>query len=474
MDPNFDRAGTWNLRLGQAIPAIPDLLVDHDLDWLAVQELGGKVRLLRRLVKPFGYRVRAAGDGDSAVIVRRRIPSSLPRRHWMGGVEWERKAGRPGLHPARVGMSTRIGRDKGYRVLPVHVPPKGADSQPLRRKARDAYMGRLEAALLQWARRGRDWIAVGDWNNAPDSLPVELLAYATDGRVAHAVRAGVDYAMFRGVSVSDVRVVPQRLGDHDPRVFTVTRPTPADKGPTTMKIVHASQRYTSLASTLAAAAARHRKRASIVTYTEVGGQERRQAVLADGWRGQFAADCGVTWDTEKWDLDEAHTVATDQRWTTKDGGPGRTLASPVVVLRARDGGALVIIAVVHLPAGVESLLGRGGVSRVAAHAAHARKVSRAVNRLRRDLRRSGNRGTVCVIVGDWNVNALARVGRAWLASTFPLWETVAPDRGTHGPRVIDFAKVRGADGRLMAQTLSAGDESDHRAILIRRNPTRAA
>ena len=217
------RAGTWNLRLGQAVPGVPDLLDGYALDWLAVQELGGRVRLLRRLVKPLGYRVHAAADGDSAVIVRRGLRCTLPRRHWMGGIGWERKAGRPGLHPARVGMSVRIGGRRGYRVLPVHVPPKGTPAQPLRREAREAYMVRLGVILRRWNRRDRGWVTPGDWNYAPDDKPVQTLAWATGGRVDHADRAGVDYLLSRGVRVSEVVAVPQPLGDHDPRIFTITK-----------------------------------------------------------------------------------------------------------------------------------------------------------------------------------------------------------------------------------------------------------
>jgi exonuclease III len=213
------RGGTFNLRLGQAIPEVPALLDDHDLDWLCAQEVGGRKRLrsLRRQVRRMGYRVRATRNADTAIVVRRGVRIARVRRHHLGRQGWERKPGRPGLHPARQAVSLRIGGRRGYRVISVHIPPRGGSSQPLRGVARVKAVRRLAAITSRWTRRRRGWVAAGDWNASPADPLLDPLR----GR-NQVVGVGVDYAVARGVVIDQMRATPSRLSDHRPRTFIVT------------------------------------------------------------------------------------------------------------------------------------------------------------------------------------------------------------------------------------------------------------
>lgn len=218
-----DRGGTWNLRLGKAVPKVKRLMNRHRLDWLTVQELNGQgQRLQRRL--GLGFDVIASSDGDSAVVVRRGVDWGAPRAHAMGGVEWERQAGRPGLHPARNTASVRIGpRNGGYRVLSAHMPP-GPDWKHRRAEARHAYMQRVTYLGRRWSARDHlgGWVMAGDWNLNRRDARARTVARNLQ---AQTTGVGVDWVMAHGVTVSDYRVVGwlRRWSDHRPRIFTVTR-----------------------------------------------------------------------------------------------------------------------------------------------------------------------------------------------------------------------------------------------------------
>lgn len=209
------KVGTFNGRLGQALREVPALLDEYDLDWLALQEVGGRkrVKALRRMLKGHGYRVYATAGGDTAIVVRRGL-ADFPLLHWMGGIGWERKPGRPGLHPPREGLSVRVGGREGYRVASVHLPPKAAPGQPLRVEARYAVVARLAVVSARWRRRGRAYVLAGDWNvEAGHPLLAPL--------VGHDEGFGVDRFLVHGVAVTDYRPVASRLSDHRPRIATV-------------------------------------------------------------------------------------------------------------------------------------------------------------------------------------------------------------------------------------------------------------
>lgn len=227
------RAGTWNLRKGKAAKRVPNLLRKYRLHWLAVQELNGQGPWLQRELNRLdregkmrhGYSLITAEDGDSGVLVRDGVPWGSVVMHQMGRVKWERKKGRPGLHPERVAVSLRIGpHNGGYRVFPVHTPPRGGPQMWRRRLARERYLQRLETILTRAKDRSNlsGIVPVGDWNWKRTDPRIEKLVKSLGGGT---VGNGVDWAMEVGnVVVSEYRRVMRWLlvSDHRARVFTVT------------------------------------------------------------------------------------------------------------------------------------------------------------------------------------------------------------------------------------------------------------
>lgn len=206
------RGGTFNLKKGAAVSEVAALLVH--VDWLAVQEVRPRARALRKVARAAGFRVWFAADRDSAILVRRGVKVSQVRRHSLGGAWWERKPGRPGLHPPRFMVSLRIGGL--YRVGSVHLPPGPHESPryPRRRHAMLKAVVVLSRITRRWSKR-TPWVLVGDWNQPRTSPLLEPIQRS----VAEGV--GVDWVMGHRVSVADVRALPSVLSDHRPRVFTV-------------------------------------------------------------------------------------------------------------------------------------------------------------------------------------------------------------------------------------------------------------
>lgn len=207
--------GTFNLKKGRAVSEVPGLLLR--VDWLAVQEVRPHVKALRRVAKAAGFRIRFASDRDSAVLVRRGLRVSHVQRHRLGGVRWERRPGRPGLHPPRYMVSVRVARR--YRVGSVHLPP-GPHESPrylLRRRAMLRAVVRLSQITRRWTRR-TPWVLAGDWNQPRNSPLLEPIQRETASGV------GIDWVMASGVEIADMSAVASVESDHRPRIFTVIIP----------------------------------------------------------------------------------------------------------------------------------------------------------------------------------------------------------------------------------------------------------
>ena len=216
------RGGTLNLRLGRATRKVPGVLRRHRLDWLAVQELNGRGSWLSNRLGE-RWRVVVGPDGDSALIVRADLRVQFPARHHLGGVEWERGKGRPGLHPSRMAASARVGGRDGYRVLVYHGPPgPHYDVRfPLRRAASDVSLERLAAICRRWSNRGRGWVAVGDFNVQTADPRVRSLAARLRASI---VGWGIDYALAsEGLRVSHMRAHRVARTDHKLRTFLITK-----------------------------------------------------------------------------------------------------------------------------------------------------------------------------------------------------------------------------------------------------------
>lgn len=238
------KAGAWNLRIGRnpvtVTGEVLSLLTEHDLDWLTVCEANGYLRALRGRLAEHGYALlvdpRDGSARDSAVIVRKSLAlSGLVDLHRLGGVEWERKPGRPGLHWAR-SMSSAVLADSLARVGAVHLPPGPFGPRfPLRRRAHHASLRRLYRIGRRWNRRRRDgrplpWLLPGDWNMTRD-VPGTWISpsprWLADQLGAEITGNGIDYVMHRGCQVSNLRRVDHGTSDHLPLVFDVTYPAEA-------------------------------------------------------------------------------------------------------------------------------------------------------------------------------------------------------------------------------------------------------
>lgn len=172
----------------------------------------------------------------------------------------------------------------------------------------------------------------------------------------------------------------------------------------------------------------------VIAFGEEPGQGNTALVVRDGARVTGVVVKRMTW----------------RGWITVRGGetPPKWLVAATV-----DG---VRVAVVHLPPTQRWRRGEmtGPLRRVAATAVHARRLRRWLNRQRAPW----------AVVGDWNATPSIR-GRwspRWVAETTRA-RVIAPDRPTHGQRVIDYAIVRGLVGTARAEGRHG---SDHRLVVF--------
>lgn len=229
MDP-LD-GGTWNLRVGRrvnvAVDEVTDLIEWERLDFLTIIEASDYLPALARELRGSEWRVagfpwQPPGPArDSAVILRRSLyhPRST-RIHRLGGVEWERRPGRPGMHWPRMAVSTRV---DWLKVLAAHAPPTpNLRSYPQRDLAHAVALRRLHRIGNRW---DRPWVMAGDWNMRKqvegswgDPSP-KWLARELDGEIRG---NGIDYVIARDdLKVTNLRRGDRRRSDHRPVLFTV-------------------------------------------------------------------------------------------------------------------------------------------------------------------------------------------------------------------------------------------------------------
>ena len=238
-DTTVHQAGAWNLKVGRnperVAREVLALLLEHDLDWLTVCEAHGYIGALRRLLRLHGYVVLTnTTDGsamDSAIIVRKSLRKRRPGTlHRLGGVEWERKPGRPGLHWPRSANSAVVD-DVLARVMATHLPPGPFGPRfPLRRLAFRTAVSRLERVGRRWNKRRKagkplPWVMAGDWNmhkNSPGTDDAPTPAWLAERLRATITGDGIDYVMHRHCKVSRYRRVQHGRSDHLPVLFTVT------------------------------------------------------------------------------------------------------------------------------------------------------------------------------------------------------------------------------------------------------------
>ena len=217
--PSWTREGAWNLRVGRRPKVVAGevvaLLRSEDLDFLMIHEAAAYTAEIRKAVKRMGYVVkiggRPASKRDSAIVTRRKGGTVWSVS--LGGIQWERKFGRPGLHPAR--HMTALARGRTRRGS-VHMPPNGGRRQPQRERAQAAALTKLERVAKRWTRRGYRWVLAGDWN-AKAHLEGAAIARRLGGDLTG---SGIDYVISRGYHVADYRRGPKRGSDHAPILYS--------------------------------------------------------------------------------------------------------------------------------------------------------------------------------------------------------------------------------------------------------------
>ncbi len=237
------RAGAYNLRVGrdphEVAAEVFALVQVHELDWLTICEAHAYIDTLAAALRPHGYVVLVDGshpDGsarDSAVIMRSDLALPLlVNLTRLGGVRWERKPGRAGLHWAR-SMTSAVTGDVRARIGAVHLPPGPFGPRfPLRRRAHRVALRRLWRLGRRWNRRataGRSlpWVLAGDWNMSPaqrGSLLRPSPRWLADQLDAEITGDGIDYVMHRGCDVRNYRRVRFGHSDHEPVLFDVVYP----------------------------------------------------------------------------------------------------------------------------------------------------------------------------------------------------------------------------------------------------------
>lgn len=212
------RAGAWNLKVGrpdrQVLAEVRDLLKREDLDVLAVHEAAGYLRALGSIE---GYRYitgwhRDRSGRDAGLLVRRGL--RVRRRRILRTVTTWRRVKYEGRHLPRSFPSAVV---EGIRIVSVHMPDTRAAA-----RSRLAYAECVLRLLAHLSGR-HPFAALGDWNKRPG-----LYGPFTPRALAEALRAritgaGIDYAITRGLRITDHRRGPKRGSDHAPVLCTLER-----------------------------------------------------------------------------------------------------------------------------------------------------------------------------------------------------------------------------------------------------------
>jgi hypothetical protein len=239
----------------------------------------------------------------------------------------------------------------------------------------------------------------------------------------------------------------------------------------TIRHAHSSSLYSkgplSLAEQVERAIEAEDPNATLLTFTEVGSNERAQ-VLKDADPENWAAwvpgvtDVGLMWRKAQFDpiWKEPHKL-TGKTWVD---GKGRTHETHCgsVLLRHDETGGRVLVSVCHLPSNVQNGCALNQNKQAAAWASAVEGWCDYWNQIRKR-----DHPDVALIVADWNVDFHKGCWMGYVGDVFPsMFCTWAGDReppadkGTHGNRLIDatWATHKPSKAKLLQDDAS----SDHR------------
>lgn len=239
------------------------------------------------------------------------------------------------------------------------------------------------------------------------------------------------------------------------------------KRPLRVRAAHLSGKWNRSPRSLRRQLKRAAKRgATWLTLTEVADGKRPDAVRLPGWSKAHAVDGP---GGKRFDLGECAIMARDDTWRIvkwrayvigPDLGPGNRIIMVMALLEHVHDGTTVLVSTSHLPSAVEG----------AWQGRRADQFRLAVDRWRRvNLAwRRAYKPDAEATVADWNLDYFRAWVVAYMADAWPGLDSprgrLLPERGTHGRRLIDMARVRGmVVGLTVRSPLGA---SDHRELWL--------
>jgi hypothetical protein len=257
--------------------------------------------------------------------------------------------------------------------------------------------------------------------------------------------------------------------------------------------IHCSSRYDRSAADLESDLDDWMAKASVITLTEVGNDNRAATMREKGWAyynaksGQGKDDVGICWKSEDWKrVSGAVRRISDGTFERLVGHQANPLFSATVVLRNTHSGHKLLISVTHMPAHVQGASDFANIRDEPAAVWEKRKLA-YLSGLKnwslhvKDQERKGHVDAT-LIVGDWNVNLKLDWVRQLLASHWgdnyiQAWKRFptaggsltggavvplgAPGKGV-GDRIIDGSLYRGLKVTDEPNLMRRVKSSDHR------------
>lgn len=237
----------------------------------------------------------------------------------------------------------------------------------------------------------------------------------------------------------------------------------------TIDHIHASGRFDQSARLLESSLVSYRKKASVISVTEVDDNARARLLKDDDWGGVYGNkgprdDCGLTWDKAVWEKVWAGTITVSPKTYVNDRGwKVDTTEAAYAVLRHKATGQIGVFGSVHTPHGMQTELRAEKVRSDVALAYVS--ITRGFRREAQRLMRKYN-ATFQVLSGDWNLNVRQLWVRAWFATYMKSvglkmnWKPPYPVRGTHGKEIIDASLYKGLTllGKSVVLANQPGDD----------------
>lgn len=209
----------------------------------------------------------------------------------------------------------------------------------------------------------------------------------------------------------------------------------------------------------------------LLTTTEVDKNSRARCLREKGWWSVFGDkgprdDCGIAGRRERLErLYGDTTVLSDLTYKTERGTQSSRTVGAFAVVKDKRTGLTGVVAVAHLPHGMQDEIRTGKIRS---------DVARAYRDIVRGLKREANRlarvwkAAWTMIVGDFNIDVKRLWVQAYLKRTFPTykvnWTRPFPTAGTFGGRIIDLAMLRGLRVRRGPKIEPRHEGFDHRGF----------